>query len=335
MKFAYVLISSPEDYLGEKTIISLYSFRRHNNNDVVIFTDKQTVESIPGTIERLKNLGADMKVETLPPGLSQMQRSRFLKTSIRQRVKGDFVFLDLDTVIVGDLSEIESIECDMAIALQHDCMDNNHEAAKKRIMRYNTLRNIKKTEMHGIKTFFNSGVILYKDTPLCHKLGEEWHKAWFESSTKYGWHKDQADLDIVNVAFNNKIKILDGKFNCQLVGFRFAMKHLSDCKILHYMNNPSKLSYLKVKQSAYLNKVRESLDFKMLDNTIDSLKEEYVKGLSIMEHTQLEALKQRKEMLQEIVSRSTHPIKYPLSKIIDRYDFLRRTVDLLKGKKDS
>ena len=331
MKFVYVLISTPNDYLGEKTIISLFSLRRYHNNDYVeIYTDKNTVESIPETIQRLEALSAEIKIESIPSELSQFQRSRFLKTSLRQRVKGDFVYLDLDTVITGDLTELESIECDMALALQHDCLDNNHEASRNRLKRYNASRKVKKDETYGIDEFFNSGVILYRDTPTCRKICEAWHSSWLESSTKFGWNPDQTDLDRINASFN-RISILDGKYNCQLVGFRYAMTHLSDCKVIHYFNNP-KLSYLKIKRPDYLSKIRETADYKMMENTINSLKSDYVKGLQIMENTQYDYLKKESDSGKKLEAFYTNPIRYPISRLINKFPFLRKQVDLLKEK---
>lgn len=52
-------------------------------------------------------------------GFSPQQRSRILKTSARNLVNGDYLFIDCDTIVLKPIEEIDS--CPAEIAAVKDC----------------------------------------------------------------------------------------------------------------------------------------------------------------------------------------------------------------------
>jgi hypothetical protein len=95
---------------------------------------------------------------------------------------------------------------------------------------------IEKCERAGFKNlvgapYYNSGVMLVKETPATHKFYEAWNRNWLHSMQK-GIPYDQPALCQTNKEFGFPIKELPGAWNCQIKfdGVRF----MSSAKIMHY-----------------------------------------------------------------------------------------------------
>lgn len=282
LKFVYVVVGSEQDYYAERAVISMYSLLKHNpDSNIVLITEKDTIQSLTGIKSLLETYANEIYVEDLPNYLNQKQKSRFLKTSVRNIIKGDFVFIDVDTLILDDIHELEKVESEIALVSQGGDNKISRENSFKEIVKLNNARGVKKNINYGIKNYYNSGVILCKDTETTHKLYELWHKFWFESSTQYGFHNDQPDLWRANVLMNNVIEELHPKFNCQPLQFEFAFNFLSECKIFHYHTNNS-LTYLTIKKPSFYTSLREKGISEEVDCVISNIKKEYLKGFEIL-----------------------------------------------------
>ena len=103
-KYLFVLTSSPKDFFCEQTLVAIASLRCHNPNAfVTLLTDDRTAESLMGKRAVLKEAVDELKVLSLDEKLSPMQRSRYLKTVMRNEVDGDFLYMDSDIAVVGNL----------------------------------------------------------------------------------------------------------------------------------------------------------------------------------------------------------------------------------------
>lgn len=291
LKFVYVVVSAQEDYYADRVAISIRSLRKHNPGcHVIVLSDTDTVENASGTRGLFKEMADEVITKKYNDDISRLQRSRDLKTSIRQIVQGDFCFLDIDTIITGSLSDLENFQCDVSIALQRDYIEPVPEMSLEYTREYNKQRGIPLDCTHGITQHFNSGIIFCKDTPASHKLFEKWHSLWEESATVYNWFWDQADLNRANALLGNMIVPLDGIYNCMALGFRYAIPKLHDCRIFHYFSNSSKLSYLPVKSSEFLTNFRNKGFTKEVEDVIENIREIYFDGLYIQEKLRHEKL---------------------------------------------
>ena len=284
MKYVYVLTSYGEDFYAEQAAISIYTLRKfHPESEVVLITEKETLTYLKEKKSSLASMADKIIAPEMPEELSRFQKSRFLKTSIRQLVEGDFIFLDTDTLILDSLTELECLPYDMGVALQQDgpdwSIDNPHFHMKK----YNVARGIDPDTQYGIKNFFNSGIMLCRDTQAVRDLFKMWHERWYESSTVYGYHADQCDLWISDVAAGHIIKELDGRYNCMAICPDISLRYFSDCKIFHYFSNSRKWKYLKVKSPEFLLRFRENGFTNEIDDMVDNIRVEYLKGLDIRE----------------------------------------------------
>ena len=114
-KIVYVVISDEDDYYLEQALVSVYSVRLYNpNSQILLLIDSETNATIVGKREAILQYVSQKIVIDVPKQYSKMQKSRFLKTTLRQYIEGDFLFIDSDTIITGDLSDIDDISFDIA-----------------------------------------------------------------------------------------------------------------------------------------------------------------------------------------------------------------------------
>ena len=118
-KVVYVLVSNKNDYYVEMLQLSLYSLRMFHPEDIVeVVMDEKTYSRL---VKQRHRLLVDVKpiVVEIPTEYSLMQRSRYLKTRLREIIVGDFLYLDTDTVIADSLAAIDDFQWDMAAVLDN------------------------------------------------------------------------------------------------------------------------------------------------------------------------------------------------------------------------
>jgi hypothetical protein len=215
---------------------------------ISFLTDDITASCLDGNRRHLYDLVNETRVVSLPPSMSKKERSRWLKTSMRQHIDGDFLYIDCDTIIAENLQSIEELDVDLGAVLDiHMPLKErfkNIEYKKRHIERDNRLGFVSAEDK-----YFNSGVILCRDTSLNHKFFSEWHRLWHSSAQK-GVLEDQPSFSQANLSFNNIIKEIDGVWNCQLV--RRGIVHLASAKIIHYFNVSADISKAYIFANAYV-----------------------------------------------------------------------------------
>ena len=250
LKFVYALISSDNDYYAEQALVSMYSFRLHNPDaHVVLVTDGATLNSLTGTRSQIKEYVSDIVTVEAPAGFSPKERSRYIKTTLRQTLTGDFLYLDNDTIVTASLKGAEEFDCEMGAVL--DC----HIGAKSDWQLNDYLQKTKK-KYWGSDIYFNGGVFYVKDTEKAHKLFADWYEIWDRDRTEYGLSIDQPALAQANVKNDLFISQIDDRYNCQMV-MPGAKKYMFDAKIIHYYSDSAKGDYFLPKRKEWLQKVKE------------------------------------------------------------------------------
>ena len=230
VKYLFVLTSSPKDFYCEQTLVAIASLRVHNPGAfVTVLTDDKTAATLTGNRAALKEAVDELKVVSIDDKFSPMQRSRFLKTSMRNLVDGDFLFIDSDTATVGDLSIPEEWRGGIYAVLDF------HTNLSKAINRRKVLGNAKNMGFSPILNdeLFNSGVIFVADTPEMRKFFEKWHELWLTCVSK-GFNFDMASFAEADFTFGYIIKKMPGEWNCQLA---YGKKYLPQGKILHFFGS--------------------------------------------------------------------------------------------------
>lgn len=229
-KIVYTLVSSPSDFYLEQALLSVYSLRLHNPRAIVeLVVDQFTAKTIVDKREEIKKYITDIVEISVPEELTKVQRSRFLKTNLRKFIKGDYLFIDCDTVICGRLDEVDTFEGEIGMVADI----NGNLLLKDPSV-------IERCHQAGFmdvkdKPYYNSGVIFSRDTESSHRLYEVWYKLW-QLSNENGVSYDQPALCQANQNLNYPIQELNGVWNCQ---FKYSngYKYLRIAKVLHYYSN--------------------------------------------------------------------------------------------------
>ena len=236
MKYLYVLTSTENDSFLEQTFVSILSLKQKTANAfITLLTDKCTEETFFHGRENIRELCDEVVVKDLDRNLSGKVRSRLLKTNMRNLVDGDFLYIDSDTVILDNLSEIENTSADFAGIQDRHCVFSKNiqfHASQKLKSQICTDEKFLLSEV-----YINSGVLFVRDNQRNRDL-------YLECLQKHGIRQDQPTLAYINYKNDFPIHELDGSWNCQLPN---GLKYFRTAKILHYFtsgNTPKTLSQL-------------------------------------------------------------------------------------------
>jgi len=229
MKYVYVLTSSENDYYYEQFFLSISSMRLSNPDaDVIVLVDGKTKQGLTGRRSVYEKFITETKTIDVPEEYTQKEASRWIKTSIIDYVSGDFLFIDCDTIITGILNPVFSPKIIIGAVLDtHVTLENHH------------LREYFKAEaekagfssMTKKNTYYNSGVIFYRNNSQSQDFFKKWHDLWTKSN-KQGVSVDQPSFNQADYELNNIITGLSGEWNCQIS--HNGLNYLHDAKIIHY-----------------------------------------------------------------------------------------------------
>lgn len=243
-KIVYVLVSSDKDIYLEQAYVSMYSLKMYNPDSVIsALMDVDTLSSIQNNeVRRRLSTYIDEFISVeFESSVTPKERSRHLKTSMREYIEGTFLFLDTDTVICSQITEIDTWNFDLGIVLDLHTSLVAHpygEGIKSNIRR---MYNI---DIPSGINYYNSGVMFVKDNDKTRDFFKRWHENWKSTKDLPGGLFDQQSLIKTEIDFNGFIHPLTGDYNCQILG---SIQYLYTAKIIHFFNtqwNGEKLSPL-------------------------------------------------------------------------------------------
>ena len=220
--------------------MSVYSLRQKMPDaQIIVLADDKTKNSFTEANKRTALLKYASKVIPVEfeENVSNVDRSRLIKTSIPEYVEGSFLYIDCDTIICSDLSDIENEKTVTGGVLDGHVLLDEHIHKK-----YFLLRD-KKLGFRGTKEAgynINGGLILAKaDSPEEKKqtaeLFKKWNELWKYSAYQKKDKHDQSALNEANFQTGLKMALLDGKWNCQ--PSHGGLAFLKDAKIIHYYSS--------------------------------------------------------------------------------------------------
>lgn len=243
-KLVYVLTCAPEKHYIEQALIAVFS-ARHWNPDahIVLIVDDLTDQLFEEKrAQILEYISEKIVVPFEDATLSPMYRSRWIKTSVRQLVKGDFMFVDCDTIVCKSLSDIDTFDCEVGAVLEsHLLVKEYGNSLMRKALAVNARIGV---DLNEEKEYFSSGVLWVKDVPDSYRLFELWHQYWLESESQ-GLPIDQPSLAKSNKACGHLIKRIPDTYNCILFT---RNSFVEKARILHVAayRNPSFLFTDKV-----------------------------------------------------------------------------------------
>ena len=228
MKYLYTLTSTQNDNYYEQFLLSVISLKQFTTNaEIVLLCDSQTKKTLSGKRSEYEKYVSEIITADAPASFSQIEVSRWIKTSMRRLVTGDFLFIDCDTIITDDLSSITELEIIFAACLdKHALIDRHH---KKNML----IEDDKRLGFCSYKSNYhiNSGVIYCKDNEDTRKLFCRWHELWLYSKSK-NILRDQPSFNMAIYENPSLFTELSGIWNCQ-ISYN-SLPYLAEAKIIHY-----------------------------------------------------------------------------------------------------
>lgn len=259
MTYVYVLVSGKNDLYYEQALMSTYSLRNlMPDANVVLLVDNKTEDSINSdSLKRaeIKKYVSKIISVQFDEKVSNAERSRLIKTSIPEYIDDDFLYIDCDTIIADDLSEIEKTPHKTAGILDGHVMLDEH------IHKKYFLERDKKLGFHGTQAAdcnINDGVIFARKGEESKNLFKEWNEAWkYSAYQKHDFH-DQSALNEANYRTGLKMRLLDGEWNCQ--PSHGGLAFLKDAKIIHYYSSEfsgkNYIPYYKLADKELQNRIK-------------------------------------------------------------------------------
>lgn len=259
LKIVYDVISSERDDYFEQAWVSMSSLRHFNPKvHVVLLTDEQTAQTIEKTYrKKAKQLIDDIVVVPFDKQYSNKEKSRWIKTSMRRLVKGDFLFIDADTIVAGALDESYFDSFPNFIGAVHDYNCSSQIVCHSeifKIMYVNRLKSIYGIDYKKETDVYNSGVLFVKDVPEAYALFDAWHKNWLIAKGK-GVCLDQLPLVKTCQDMGNPIQSMSGIYNCQV---KFSIQYLHEAIILHTFSHQQDSSLSPILGSYIYDEIKRS-----------------------------------------------------------------------------
>jgi len=228
MQYLYSLTSNPGDFYYEQFLLSAASLKLlMPNATVVLLCDSKTKETLAGKRSEYEKFVSKIITVDAPGDMPQIEVSRWVRTSMRRLVSGDFLFLDGDTIVTDDLSSIIAMNIKFGACLDKHSLIDNH-SKKKNIIEYNKNLGF---DAHVSNRHYNGGVLFCADTQEVRKLFDRWHELWLFSRSK-NIQRDQPSLNMAIHENPSLFTELDGTWNCQIS--HNGLPYLSGSKIIHY-----------------------------------------------------------------------------------------------------
>lgn len=278
-KVLYTLVSDDTDSYLEQALLSVYSLRLYNPNVYVgLVVDAGTKKSLVGNRSIVYKYFSEVIDVPIPIQYGKMQRSRFLKTNLRNLVDGDFLFIDCDTVICGSLDKIDDFEGDIGGLL--DAM------APYVSTKYPYWEDVVRTvgwwnDLNGVP-IYNSGVLFVRDNERTRSFYAQWFEKWKYCGENFNIYKDQLPLCKVYSENEGVITSLKPEWHCQVKGENFTSIPI-DTKIIHYYASQDKMKFYfyDIEKDSLLARVKLSSDIpddikKVLQTPLSLFKEKKI-----------------------------------------------------------
>lgn len=231
-QIVYVLVANEKNLYLEEMWVSIFSLRRHHPEATVkVLVDMETKEYLSRFPQLTSMIDETVVVQT-PAGYNAKQRSRQIKTTIRNVLKGDYIFIDTDTVIckpldgiVEDIRELKDFRGIAAVREGHVTMKETPFPPT------GTVKRIFDIDISQSPLMTNSGVMFVADIPFTHEFYKRWNENWKRSCFEKGNSQDQPSLYATDCQYGYVIRELSGIYNAQVA---MSLKYYADAVILHW-----------------------------------------------------------------------------------------------------
>jgi hypothetical protein len=222
----YVVTSEGRDIYSLMTRVSVASLRISNrHNKVIVVCDPNSATAMQRQRDPLLGEVDEWVTFKTTEGDAGF-RNRFLKTNLRNLIDGPYLFLDSDTLIRGDLSDLLSSGADIACAANHSKLGLEQQIWEEDKATLNAMEWQTRDDV-----YVNGGVMFCNDTPSARRLAADWHRRWFLCYQRTESYRDQPALNAAIFATNANLEILPLRFNAQI---KTAPETAADAVVWHF-----------------------------------------------------------------------------------------------------
>ena len=226
----YILTDNEELKFFNQMMISLSSLRHTGfTGKVYILMDRDTEKLLSARQSELEEQAADIIAVDVEGNYSQMEKSRYIKTSMRRYITGDALYIDTDTIVVAPLPEHIS---DDELAMVYDGNGLEDEITNRW---HRKLLEQCGYDLPENNKIFNSGIIWMRDTSSVQDAFKQWHAMWKNTQAR-GESKDQPSLSFLLHKNAFTVCELDSRFNIQIWLMYFAPSMFQNACIIHMYN---------------------------------------------------------------------------------------------------
>lgn len=203
----FVLTSKKLGVYTDMAAVAALAVRRlHRQARIILITDEPTAHAIDHGNHALAKIVTEVVVQ--PTGIDVPSvSSRYLRTALRQLVKGDYLYLDTDAIAVRPLDRRWPRGTDLAMARDR----NQHGITPLALPDIEQLR-VKLGWKFRMDRYLNAGVLLVRDTPAAHAFYAEWHRRWKQALSLGIW-QDQFSFNSASTTGIATIGILPDRDN--------------------------------------------------------------------------------------------------------------------------
>ncbi len=240
MRACYVVVSDGADIHADLAYISARFLRLvHPKLPITCLMDRQSAAAQRASKHPLGSV-VDHILEADVPHDMPGPKSRWLKTGMRLLLEGDFLYLDTDTICLRPLDHLleKATQGSFDLGMARDL--NIRLAEKSRRI---GLRGLP-AELSSLgwscpnSGFFNTGVILYRDTEEARNQARCWRSLWQEALAR-GCHQDQPAMNQSLAQSKAKLLVLEPRHNAMVLA---APRTVPSARIMHFFASvPSSL----------------------------------------------------------------------------------------------
>ena len=225
MKYLYVLVGSKKGFYCEQTLVSMSSLKRVDSNSfITLLVDKQTDLDYKVEVEKIQKYVSEYVIVSVDEKIPAIARSRYIKTSMRKYVEGDFLYVDADTVWNAPV-EMADFTHDIMGVLDGHCLLTDHPQKK------GIEEDFRKVGCNPeVEKYVNGGVLFSKDSDVSRKFFEMWHETWRKTSVS-GCFIDMPSLNYAIKQLGDSFALLPDTYNVQISR---SWEYFPHAKLIHF-----------------------------------------------------------------------------------------------------
>jgi hypothetical protein len=255
----YVL-SLDEDtlYADMLNISAMCVWRIYPSARITILTDDQSLPRVQKELKPITSTGAKIWTVGRFEG-NPRQRSRFVKTQMRNALQGDFLYLDADTVPVSRFDALIRSRSRLSAAIDRNRVSPDGSFPSRVVPDFRRLGWPYPTEV-----YLNTGVLFWKDCREAHELGQQWHRNWLHYTAAVDNPSDQPSFNHSLNMLGIKPKIISDVHNARLgVSPRFT----DGAVIYHLLSGDERANGTFIDLLLYRYRTSGKVDFALIEKT--------------------------------------------------------------------